>query len=57
MSDGDKALTIGLTRELHRELKVASAVMDCSMKDIVLKAIRSELDRIKSELRGKRNGV
>ncbi|MDQ4502811.1 hypothetical protein [Sinomonas sp. ASV322] len=51
MADGEKTLTVGLSQQLHRELKMASVVTDCSMKEIVLRAIRRELQKLKSDMR------
>lgn len=56
MSEGEKTLTVSLSLELHRELKMASVVTDRPMKAIVLRAIAKELASIKSELRGQKNG-
>lgn len=52
MAGGDKMLTVGLSTELHRELKLASVMTGCSMKDIVMRAIRRELAMIRSDLKG-----
>lgn len=52
MAGGEKTLTIGLSQDLHRELKMASVVSDCTMKEIMLRAIRRELQNIRSDMRG-----
>jgi hypothetical protein len=55
VAEGDKVMTIGLSRELHRNLKMAAVLTDIPMKEIVLRAIQNELVRIKADIRGDRS--
>ncbi|MBU2598943.1 MAG: hypothetical protein KKC53_07255 [Actinobacteria bacterium] len=40
-----KKMTIYLSDDLHKKIKIVSALEDKSMKDLIIKAVKKEIDK------------